>query len=705
MPSAATAALRNRWARNRGLVVPALMAASILVVVAPLPVALLDLLLSANIAVSILILMTTLYVRKPLEFSVFPTLILATTLARLVLSVASTRLILTRGGFDGTAAAGGVIRAFGDFVAGGQIAVGLIIFSILAVIQFLVITKGATRIGEVAARFALDGLPGRQMAIDADVQAGLINSVVAAERRQELARQADFYGAMDGAGKFVRGDAVATLVIAAVNIVGGLYVGLLEYGMSLSEATAVFTRLTIGDALVTQLPAFLVSLAAGLLVTRSSVESDLTEDVLKQLAIRPAALGVAAVFVAGLSLTGLPRLPLLLMAGGLGALAATVPRRARAPSAESPDDSKQAPLPTPPATGLEDSLRVDSLQLELGFGLIRMADPGQKGDLLDRVTRMRQKLAHELGMIVPKVSIRDNIRLHQRQYQIRIHDVPVASGEVFPEGFLAIDTGAASEPIQGLMVTDRASRRPAVWIEAPQRARAESLGYHVIEPQAAICTHLCEVVRHHSDELLSRQQVHELLENLKRRSPRIVEELVPALLRPAHVHQVLCNLLRERVPIRHLETILETLAEHADRTQDPAILTEFVRRALGRVICQQYRDREGVLRVVTLDPAFEELAAQGAAANHSWMSPQRAQEIVGGITAELNALAATGYPPVVLTTKEARTAIRRLTSPSLPQAAILSFDEISRDTRIESQGQVAWENAFSETQRASALAA
>lgn len=691
MPSAASSTVRGLWAGNRGLIVPALMITSILVIVVPLPAALLDLLLSANITVSVVILLTTMYVSRPLEFSVFPSLLLGTTLARLVLNVASTRLILTRGSLDGTGAAGGVIQAFGEFVAAGNVTVGLIIFVILIAIQFLVITKGATRISEVAARFALDGMPGKQMAIDADLQAGLLNAETARKRREEVAQQADFYGAMDGASKFVRGDAIASIVITLINIVGGIYIGMVEQSMPLREASLVFTKLTIGDGLVTQVPAFLISLAAGLLVTRTSVDSDLSSDIIGQMSVRPEAMGLAAAFLGLLSFTGLPRLPLIALGGGLSFLAVVMSRTRKIKAAvvqeQTVKKAQERPAPKP-----EDNLFVDPMELELGFGLIRLADSTAGGDLLDRVTRVRHKIAQELGMILPKVRIRDNIRLDQRQYQIKIQDVPVAWGTIFADGLLAIDSGATSGKVPGVATTEPAFGRPAVWIETSQRERAELLGYNVVEPSAVIVTHLTEVVRRHSDELLSRQQVHQLLDNLKQHSPKVVEELIPEVLKPHHVHQVLCNLLRERVPIRNLEAILETLGEYAERTKDLGLLTEFARHALSRTICQQYRDKDRVLRVVTLDPALEDILTAGVEYGERGMviklSPQVSEAVTRGIAKELEHLTGLGYSPIVLTTPQIRSALRQITSSALPQLAVLSLNEVTRDTHVESAGQV-----------------
>jgi flagellar biosynthesis protein FlhA len=684
--------MRKFWIRYRGLIVPVLMSTSILVIVVPLPPALLDLLLSANITISVVILLTTMYVNKPLEFSVFPSLLLGTTLARLVLNVASTRLILTRGGVDQTAAAGGVIKAFGEFVAGGQIAVGLIIFIILIAIQFLVITKGATRISEVAARFALDGMPGKQMAIDADLQAGIINADTARRRREEVAQQADFYGSMDGASKFVRGDAIASIVITLINIIGGIYIGIVENGMTLRVASEVFTKLTIGDGLVTQVPAFLISLAAGLLVTRTSVDSDLPSEMIGQIFIKPQALGVAAVFLAALSFTGLPRLPLIGLGGGLCVIAYTLSRSQVMQAAVAQEQANKKAIPEKPPAKPEDGLFVDPMELELGYGLIRLADTASGGDLLDRVTRVRHKIAQEMGIILPKVRIRDNIRLEQRQYQIKIHDVPVAWGDAFPDGLLAIDSGAVSGQIQGVQTTEPAFGRPAVWIEASQRDRAEMLGYNVVEPSTVIVTHLTEVVRRHSDELLSRQQVHQLLDNLRQNSPKVVEELIPEVLKPHQLHLVLCNLLRERVPIRDLEVILETLGEYADRTKDLGLLTEFVRHALSRTICQQYRDRSRTMFVVTLDPALEDIVSAGVEFGERGMSiklsPQVSEAVTRGIGQQVDRLAAAGHPPVLLAAPQIRAAIKQMTATGIPNLAVLSLNEVTRDTQIESAGQV-----------------
>lgn len=683
---------RSGWSNATGLVFPILIVASVLVLISPLPPAILDLLLAANITISVVILLTTIYVGKPLEFSVFPSVLLGTTLARLVLNVASTRLILTRANLDETNAAGGVIKAFGEFVAGGQLVVGLILFAILVVIQFIVITKGATRISEVAARFALDGMPGKQMAIDADLNAGLITQEQAKARRLEVAQQADFYGAMDGASKFVRGDAIAGIVITLINIIGGLVIGVVINGMDFQKAAQVYTTLTIGDGLVSQVPAFLISLAAGLLTTRTSTESNLSKDVVGQMFRHAEALYLAAAFVMALGFTGLPMIPMLTLGGSCGALAFSLRSQKKkqeesAARQQVAHAEQQKPQPKP-----EDQLLVDPLELELGYGLIRLADPSSGGDLLDRVTRVRHKIAQELGIILPKVRIRDNIRLEQRGYQIKLRDVPIAWGNVYPDGWLAIDTGGTTGGIPGIETTEPAFGRPARWIEAGQKERAELLGYNVVEPTSVIVTHLTEVVRSHADELLSRQHVHELLNNLKERSPKVVEELIPDLLKPAQVHMILANLLRERVPIRDLEVILETLGEYADRTKDLTILTEYARHSVSRSICQMYRDTRRTLHVVTLDPALEDVLAAGFEFGergfHVKLSPQVAEAVTNELSQQLQKLAQLGHPPVVLCSPQVRAGLRQITSVALPKLAVLSLNEVTRDTAVEPHGQV-----------------
>jgi flagellar biosynthesis protein FlhA len=576
--------MRTTLSRGSDLILPVGLVASVLVMIVPLPAALMDLLLSLNICIAVLMLLTTIYVRTPLEFSVFPSLLLATTLARLVLNVATTRLILTRGQTLGLDAAGDVVRAFGQFVAGDKLIVGLVVFTIIVVIQFVVITKGATRISEVAARFALDGLPGRQMAIDADLNAGVIDQNEARRRRAEIAQQADFFGAMDGASKFVRGDAVAGIFIMAVNIVGGLFVGVVEAGMAPAQAAEVFTKLTIGDGLVSQVPAFLISVAAGLLVTRSSADTNLPAQFVSQLIARPQALAVTCGFLGLLVFTSLPALPLLILGGSCAGLAISMSRKQKEASAAS-----DSPSATPSEPRVEELLAVDAMEVEIGVALVRLADARRGGDLLERVQRLRRTVASDIGIILPKVRVRDNLRLPQNQYRIKILETVVATGEVFPAMCLAIDAGNASGRLTGEATTDPATGAAAVWIEPERRERAEMFGYRLVEPTAVVIEHLNAVVHKHADELLTRDATRHLLDDLKTRSPAVVDELVPGVMKVAEVQSILQGLLAEGLPLRPLATILEALGELAPKTKDPALLVEHVRNRLARTVAT--RDR------------------------------------------------------------------------------------------------------------------
>ena len=681
------------FARWRHLILPIGIVTSVLVIMVPLPVALMDLLLAANITVAVIVLLTTIYVKTPLEFSIFPSLLLATTLARLVLNVATTRLILTRAGSEGLNAAGGVIRSFGEFVAGDRIIVGLIIFTIIVVIQFVVITKGATRISEVAARFALDGMPGRQMAIDADLNAGIIDEKQAQSRRQEITQQADFFGAMDGASKFVRGDAIAGIIITVINIVGGLTIGVFEMKMSIVEAGSLFTRLTIGDGLVSQVPAFLVSLAAGLLVTRSTQEVDLPIEFLRQLFSRPEALAVTGGFVAILIFTGLPTIPLLAIGGGCIGLAVMLTQKSKEESKKQSAKVKaeaEAEAAAPPEERIEDYLAVDPMEMEIGVGLIRLADPNRGGDLLPRITGVRQGVASDIGIVLPKVRIRDNMRLDENEYAIKIAGSVVATGVVRPDRLLAMDSGMTTGKVPGEETRDPAFGQTAVWIEQGMRDRAEMLGYTPVEPAAVLATHLQEIVRRHADEILTRDATMGLIEELKEHSPTVVDELIPGLMKLGEVQQVLQMLLREEVPIRQLGLILETLGDHAARTKDPVWLTEYVRHRLARTICSRYRDEEGRLHVVTLDPGLEDRILAGFEHNERGlfvrMSPQAIERTCQRIAPELEKLRTAGHTPILLVSPNIRPAIKQIITSQLPRTIVLSYNEITRDTSIESVG-------------------
>ncbi|HJQ79948.1 MAG TPA: flagellar biosynthesis protein FlhA [Lacipirellulaceae bacterium] len=702
--------------RSQDLILPVAIIASVLVIMVPLPAALMDVLLAGNITIAVLVLLTTIYVRTPLEFSVFPSMLLATTLARLVLNVATTRLVLTRAGTDGLNAAGHVVSSFADFVAGDKIVVGLIIFVIIIVIQFVVITKGATRISEVAARFALDGMPGKQMAIDADLNAGIIDEREAQARRTEITRQADFYGAMDGASKFVRGDAIAGILITVINIVGGLIIGMAEHGMPLAEAARVYTHLTIGDGLVTQVPALLISLAAGLLVTRSTQKSNMPREFLQQIFSRPQALAVTGGFLSILIFTSLPRMPLLALGAACIGLARMMTRRetinAEAAAQQAAADKKAKQ----PEERVEDYLTVDPMEIELGVGLIRLADPNRGGDLLERVHRVRQNIAGEIGILMPKVRIRDNMRLEANQYRIKIADMPVAQGELEPTLLLAIagfpvggvsdaDSGfnigkkSASETpptrlqIDGIPTKDPAFGSDAKWINPGLADQAELMGYTVVEAGAVLATHLTEVCRRHADEILTRDSTKHLVDELKTTSPTVVSELIPGTMSLAEVQSILHLLLREQVSIRQLGVILETLGDYATRSKDPILLAEYVRHRLARQICTRYRNAEGELYVVAFDPALEDRIRAGFEHTERGLfirlSPQAVEATCRVTSSEITKLTIRNHTPIVLVSPQIRAAVKRITENHLPQLVVLSFNEVTRDTKVVTVGMVA----------------
>ncbi len=676
--------------KNRGMLLPLGATALIFVLLVPLPTGVLDLLLSANIAMSAIVLLTTMYVQHPLELSAFPSLLLSLTMVRLVLNTATTRLILTNAQ-EGTAAAGHVVEAFGNFVTAGSITVGVIIFIILTVIQFAVITKGATRIAEVAARFTLDGMPGKQMAIDADLNAGLIDEAEARRRRNEITAEADFYGAMDGASKFVRGDAIAGLIITIVNVLGGIYVGMVEHGMPIMECLRVFTKLTIGDGLVAAIPSFLISLGAGMLVTRSNAKSNLGEDLLGQLTSKPVALVVAAVFMSFLSITGLPALPMLLLAGGCGGLAYALRNKRLAVAAAA---ATQARAEAKKPEKVESLLTVDPMELEIGYGLIRLVDKKQNGDLLDRITNIRRQTATELGIIVPPIRVRDHLRLEPNQYLIKLKGVEVARGECMPGYLLAIDNGMVSSPIVGIDTREPAFGLPALWIAENQKIDAEQRGYTVVPCSSVLATHLTEIIKRHADELLTRQQTHKLLETLKEKSPKAVDDVIPEVVKVGELQRVLQQLLRERVPVRDLETILETLGDWAPRTKDTDVLTEYARHALARNICQMYKDEQNLIRVVTLDPKLEDTIAahleRSDRGTFLSLAPEVQGRIVGAIRSRLESAVtgSGGHTVVILCSPQVRMWVRRLIEAALPHVPVLGYNEIVRGIEVRSLGLV-----------------
>jgi flagellar biosynthesis protein FlhA len=681
----ATNPIFARLQNNRGMVFPLALVTLLLVILVPLPTQILDLLLVVNITLSVVVLVTTIYVKSPLEFAVFPSLLLAITLFRLVLNVATTRLILTNTG--GVHAAGEVVQTFADFVTRGSLAVGIIIFLIIVIIQFVVITKGATRIGEVAARFTLDAMPGKQMAIDADLNGGHINEQQARERREAISQEADFYGAMDGASKFVRGDAIAGIIITFINVLGGIYVGMVDHKMeSILECLQVYTKLTIGDGLVSQVPAFIISLAAGLIVTRTSSRNDLGEEMLGQLFAKPKALIVASMFLGLMSVTGLPKVPMLILGSCCGGIAWMLTRTEKK-VAKAKATAEREKVTAKEPEKVEKLLDVDAMELEVGYGLVRLVDTSKGGDLLERISLIRRQIAMDLGIIVPPVRIRDNMQLGANDYAVKIKGQVVARGVTYPEQFLAMDNGATSGPIPGgTLTTEPAFGLPAYWITESEQPNAELMNYTVVEATAVLATHLTEVIKSHGYELLTRQEVKNLLDNLKARVPALVEEVIPTQIKPGELQKVMQNLLRERVPVRDLETILETLSDFSSRTKDLDVLTEYVRNALGRTICKQYVDDRDRLWVLTLDPALEDLInshIDRERGNANTMPPATAQQVVKQIADKAQELTQTGRNAVILCSPQIRSALRRMIEGSLPQVAVLAFNEVAPEVSVE----------------------
>ncbi len=667
--------------KHRDLVFPVSIIACIGVILVPLPTAIMDLLLAFNITISVIVLLTTIYISTPLEFNVFPTLLVATTLGRLVLNIATTRLILTHAD-KSSSPAGGVIEAFGQFVAGDKIEIGIIIFVIIVLIQFLVITKGATRVSEVAARFALDGMPGRQMSIDADLNSGAIDEAEAQRRREEVTSQADFYGAMDGASKFVRGDAIAGILITLINIAGGLYVGVNYAGLSLSESFEMFTRLTIGDGLVSQVPAFLISLAAALLVTRSTQKTNLSTEFLSQILARPQALLVAGGFIGLLIFTQLPTVPLLALASGCCGLAFVVSKQAKAAQASEEKAKHEAEVEQArePAPKPEQFLNVDPMRIEIGGGLLALADKARGGDLLDRISNVRSTLAAEMGFLLPSVRLMDRLSLPKFAYEIQIAGNTIAKYEVQPDRLLAIETPGLTGTVDGFDTKEPTSNRAAKWILPDQKMQAEYYGYQIAEPALVIATHLQQIARTHADELLTREGVKSIIDQLKEHSPTVVDELIPSIMKLSEVQAVLQQLLREDIPIRQLEVILETLGDQAPRTKTPIILAEHVRRRLSRTICQRFADANGQLHVITMDPAMEDRIRAGFQISELGlsftMSPQAQELTCTQIAKELKRLKDAGHRPVLLVDPRIRVAVQELTHSRLPDLRVISHAEL-----------------------------
>ncbi len=653
--------------------------------IVPLPPLLLDMMLTTNISVSLLTLFVSMYILKPVEFSVFPSLLLVLTLFRLALNVASARLVLLHG-HEGTGAAGSVINAFGQFVVGGNFVVGFVVFIILVVIQFVVITKGAGRIAEVAARFTLDAMPGKQMAIDADLNAGLIDDKTARARRDGIAREADFYGSMDGASKFVRGDAVAGLIITAVNILGGLAIGVLQQNLPLGGALETYTILTVGDGLVTQIPALLLSTASGIVVTRAAAESDLSRDLLGQLTQRPRAMRMAGGILATFGLVpGLPALPFLvigaalwLSAGGLAARAADTSLTDGAATTTGSERADRRDAVEP----------LDLLSLEVGYNLIPLVDAQQGGDLLERVKGLRRTVADDLGFVVPPVRIRDNLELRPNAYAIRLKGMVIAQGDVYPGRYLAMNPGAAPGGLEGIDVREPTFGVPATWIAAPQRDHARALGYTVVDAVTVVATHLSEVIRREAPSLLTRQAVQELLDGVKAVHPACLEGLIPGLLPLGAVHKVLQLLLTEQVSIRDLPTILEALADAASHSKDPATLAEWTRAAIPASVIKPYLSDATTLTPLILRPEGERLLRggfqRGDGVGSLALDPTATRTLIDAISQALDRRGGAPGRPSLLCPQDLRPHVRRLLDRTLPHLGVLSFAEIPSSVTLTS---------------------
>jgi len=679
--------------KHRGLLVPISFVLLLAVLLVPIPPAIMDVLICFNISLAVIVLLTTISMKQPLDFSVFPSLLLATTLLRLVINIASTRLILTAKADSPEAAAavaGHVIMAFGEFVAGDELFVGVVIFLILVIVQWVVITKGATRISEVAARFTLDAMPGKQMAIDSDLNAGIIDEKEARNRREKISQEADFFGAMDGASKFVRGDAIAGIIITVINVCGGFAVGMLMRGWDAGQTARVFTKLTIGDGLTSQIPSFIIAIASALIVTRSGSKEDLGDQLTGQVTSQPKGLVITAAFLLLLCFTPLPTIPLLVTALGLGGLAFAISRTSSAKLVAEAEAVRQADAPPPPP--VEQLLKVDTLEIEVGYGLVSLVDTNQGGDLLERISATRRQLAAEFGLVMPPVRIRDNMTLQPTEYRIKIRNNPIAIGQTRPGKLMAMDSGIASGQIGGDPTKEPAFGLDAWWIDPSLRARAETMNYTVVEPTAVMATHLTEVVKRHADELLTREEVGNLLEQLKEKAPKLVEEVVPGILKPTELQKILQNLLRERVPIRDLEAILEALAEWAPKTKDPEVLTEYVRNALRRSICGQYASsRDGgkpKLVCVTIDPSLEDIingyidrAPGGTTVN---MPARVANQIAEHVSRSMQMVLAGGHPPVVVASPQVRAVVRQILEPHISGIAVLGYNELVPSMEVES---------------------
>jgi flagellar biosynthesis protein FlhA len=680
-----------------GLGAPLIVLALLAMVVVPLAAPVLDALFTFNIAISLMVLLAVVYVKRPLDFTIFPIVLLITTMLRLALNVASTRVILLNGQ-NGHDAAGKVIAAFGEFVIGGNYAVGIVVFAILTIINFVVITKGAGRVSEVTARFILDAMPGKQMAIDADLNAGLLTREEAKIRREEVREEADFYGAMDGASKFIRGDAIAGILILFINMLGGLAVGVLQHGMPFGDAAATYTLLSIGDGLVAQLPALLVSSAVAMLVTRASRSQDMAQAMMGQAFGQYRALAITAAILGLVGLVpGMPNVAFLTLAAIIGFIAWKVYKKQQAPAADAaPAVDPNAPVlglaggtPSPTAELSWDELRpVDPLGLEVGYRLIPLVDKNQGGELMARIKGVRRKLTHDIGFLIPSVHIRDNLELGATAYRLLIHGVPVATADIHPDRELALDPGSALGALEGIAGKDPAFGLDATWIQPHQRAHAESMGYTVVDPATVVATHMSHLIREHAPELLGHEEAQQLLANLAKSAPKLVEDLTPKALPLSVVVRVLQNLLIERIPIRQLRKIAESLVENAPLSQDPGVLTAAVRNALGRFIVQEIAGMSPELPVFTLNPQLERVLQESTQGNGAALEPGLAERLHQSLAECVGKQEAKNEPAVVLVPAPVRAALARLVRHSVPSLSVLAYSEVPEDKRLKLVGTI-----------------
>lgn len=664
----------------------------LVVMIVPVHPFILDLLLALSLATSVMIMLVALYSKKPLDFSTFPSVLLISTLFRLALNVASTRNILIHGSSDGTAAAGELIKSFGEFVVEGNFVVGIIVFIILVIINFMVVTKGAGRVAEVAARFTLDAMPGKQMAIDADLNAGLINDVEAKRRRKEVAEEADFYGSMDGASKFVRGDAVAGILITAVNIVGGIIIGVAQNGMDFGTAAQTFTLLTVGDGLVTQIPALIISTAAGIIVTRSTNDENIGTQVSKQFKVHPKAIYIAAAVLVFFGLIpGLPKLPFFMMGSFLAFVAYKIDQsnanEVIAEKAKAVEVTKKAN-----PQNLEELLNMELVELEVGYGLVHLVDTEQNGDLLERITHMRKIFALDWGVIIPSVKIKDNLELKPGGYSVKIKGVQVAKGELMSDYFLAMDPGTVIEKMDGVETTEPVFGLRAVWISEDQKEDAQYNGYTVVDCSTIVATHLTEILKSNLHELFGRQELVRVLDNFKETNPKLVNDLIPDIVNLGIVLRVMKNLLREGVSVRDLRTILETLSEYGSTIKDTEALTEHSRQSLFRTITEKIKSDSGDIPLFTLDRNIEESIAQNIIQTDQGhqlsLDPKVTQIILASLNEKIEEATNMGEKMVVLCSPVIRSHFKRLTEKFIPNLVVVSHNELSPDANIRSLGTV-----------------